>query len=144
MQGIGVIVGEVLSMGLLFRITANFEPWLAFATAGGVGLFFSFLFLIMVKEPTLREKVKVDFTAGLLTPMTPSRRVDPMAFEDETDRAISDEEFAKLSFCSKIGTLTRQVCTACAVNKTIPICFIGCSITKLYNILFSNFWLLFI
>ncbi len=57
MQGIGVIVGEVLSMGILFRITANFEPWLAFATAGGVGLFFSFLFLILVKEPTLREKV---------------------------------------------------------------------------------------
>ncbi len=78
MQGIGVIVGEVLSMGLLFRITANFEAWLAFATAGGVGLFFSFLFLIMVKEPTLREKVKIDFNAGLLTPMTPSKRVDPV------------------------------------------------------------------
>ena len=26
----------------------------------------------------------------------------------------------------------------------IPTCFIGCSITKLYNILFSTFWLLYI
>ncbi len=26
----------------------------------------------------------------------------------------------------------------------ILVCFIGCSITKIYNILFSTFWLLFI
>lgn len=26
----------------------------------------------------------------------------------------------------------------------IPVCFLACSITKLFNILFSTFWLLFI
>jgi len=40
--------------------------------------------------------------------------------------------------------LSRQVCKACSKNKLIPLCFVGFGITKLYNILFSNFWLLFI
>jgi MFS family permease len=57
MQGIGVVIGEVISMGILFRVTANFEPWLAFATVGAVGLVISFFFLFMVKEPKLRVKV---------------------------------------------------------------------------------------
>jgi uncharacterized membrane protein len=36
------------------------------------------------------------------------------------------------------------VCKASGQNKLIPVCFVGFGITKLYNILFSNFWLLFI
>lgn len=51
MQGCGIVIGEVLSMGILFRVTADFRPWLAFATCGCVGVLFSFFFLIMVKEP---------------------------------------------------------------------------------------------
>ena len=33
---------------------------------------------------------------------------------------------------------------ACKSNKMIPACFVGCGITKLYMILFSTFWLLYI
>jgi MFS family permease len=43
-----------------------------------------------------------------------------------------------------MAILSRQVCQACSKNKLIPVCFVGSGITKLYGILFSNFWLLFI
>jgi hypothetical protein len=51
MMGLGIVIGEVLSMGILFRFTADMEPWLAFTTCGIIGLIFSFFFLFMVKEP---------------------------------------------------------------------------------------------
>lgn len=75
MVAIGIVLGEVLSMGILFRLTANFAPWLAFATCGSVGLFFSFFFLFMVKEPKLRnnskKEAKVVMTDALMSPFTP-------------------------------------------------------------------------
>jgi len=66
MQGLGIVIGEVISMGGLFRLTANFKPWLAFATCGGVGLVFSFLFLIMVKEPKLRATVETNIANAII------------------------------------------------------------------------------
>jgi hypothetical protein len=38
-------------MGLLFRLTVGLNPVYGFAIAGGLGLFFSFCFLLIVKEP---------------------------------------------------------------------------------------------
>jgi MFS family permease len=58
MQGVGLVIGEVITMGLLFRLTAEMKPWLSFAIVGGIGLFFSFFFLFIVKEPKLRGPVK--------------------------------------------------------------------------------------
>ena len=49
--GLGYIVGEVLSMGVLFKATASFNPPLAFGTTAIVGALFSLFFLIFVKEP---------------------------------------------------------------------------------------------
>lgn len=51
MQGIGLVVGEVLSMGVLFRFTSKMSPVYSFAIAGGIGLVLSFCFLFMVREP---------------------------------------------------------------------------------------------
>ena len=64
--------------------------------------------------------------------------------ETITSNEISDEGFQKLSFCKKIGLLSKQLCKACGKNKTLIVCFVGSSVTKLYSVLFSNFWLLFI
>jgi len=58
MQGIGLVIGEVISMGVLFRLTVDLNPVYGFAIAGGLGLFFSFCFLFMVKEPQLRSNNK--------------------------------------------------------------------------------------
>lgn len=55
MQGLGLIFGEVISMGVLFRLTANMDPTYGFAIAAGVGLLFSFILLFIVKEPQLRS-----------------------------------------------------------------------------------------
>jgi len=67
MQGIGLVVGEVLSMGVLFRLTVNMSPYYGFAIAGGIGLFFSFFFLFIVKEPQLRESLKPRFARAMNT-----------------------------------------------------------------------------
>ena len=78
MTAIGVVLGEVISMGILFRLTSDMQPWLAFATCGGVGLIFSFCFLFMITEPQLRggqkkQETAVVLTADLMSPFTPSR-----------------------------------------------------------------------
>jgi hypothetical protein len=57
---------------------------------------------------------------------------------------MSEEEFKKLSLCNKVKVLSSQVLVASKENAQIPLCFFAASITKLYNILFSTFWLLFI
>ena len=51
MMGLGVVVGEVLSMGVLFRFTSDISPYYSFAIAGSIGLIFSFALMLMVKEP---------------------------------------------------------------------------------------------
>ena len=57
---------------------------------------------------------------------------------------MSEAMFAELSFKTKIRKLTKQACRSISKNKVIIVCFVGCGITKLYAILFSTFWLLFI
>lgn len=95
----------------------------------------------------------------MMTPLTPSRnkRIELPLDEDSPpsfgsmrppttpkSQDMNEEVFKKLPFCKKFKVLTRQVCKACSDNKILPICFVGCGVTKLYNILFSTFWLLFI
>ena len=52
--GIGYILGEVLSMGILFRVTAGMSHYIAFSVASVVGAIFSTFFLCLVKEPDLK------------------------------------------------------------------------------------------
>lgn len=49
----GVIVGEVLSMGVLFRLTADMDEKSAFAVCGGVGVTFSIILFFMISEPEI-------------------------------------------------------------------------------------------
>lgn len=67
MQGIGLVIGEVISMGVLFRLTVDMDPVYGFAIAGGLGLFFSFCFLFIVKEPQLRKSLKPSLSKALAT-----------------------------------------------------------------------------
>lgn len=54
--GIGYVLGEVLSMGVLFNVTKDMSPYFAFLTVACSGAFCSSLFLCFVKEPRLRTK----------------------------------------------------------------------------------------
>lgn len=56
LAGIGVVVGEVLCLGVLFRLTANLSPEVSFAFAGATGIFFSLVLFFMIKEPNLKDK----------------------------------------------------------------------------------------
>jgi MFS family permease len=58
---LGFVSGEVLSMGVLFTLTKDMNPYWAFATAAGVSLVVTFMFLCIVKEPKLRNKNKQVF-----------------------------------------------------------------------------------
>ena len=56
--GLGFIVGEVLSMAVLFKVTKNLEPPMAFGIVAIVGAVFSCLFLFLVTEPKLRHSAQ--------------------------------------------------------------------------------------
>jgi len=56
--GLGFVIGEVLSMGVLFNITKHFTPEYAFLTAAATGTVFSVGFIFLVKEPQLRHSAK--------------------------------------------------------------------------------------
>lgn len=56
MIGIGIVLGEVFSMGVLFRITAKMSPEKSFGLCAAIGLVFSFFFLFVVKEPQIHAK----------------------------------------------------------------------------------------
>ena len=63
--GLGFVIGEVLSMGILFNVTSSLDAGWAFLTVAGVGLGFSSAFLCLVKEPQLRQKSTVTDTSEL-------------------------------------------------------------------------------
>jgi MFS family permease len=155
MVGLGVLIGDVISMGVLFRVTAHMQPEISFAICGGVGVFFSLFLICMIKEPQLREPTKIEFQNALLQPTTPMQ-VKKIEFDEpevkvyqpiptpKSSKNLPEDVFKQLSVRQKMKILTRQLCEACSEQKVIPVCFLGSAISKLYNILFSTFWLLFI
>lgn len=56
LAGIGVVFGEVLCLGVLFRLTASMNPRAAFAWAGVSGLLLTIILFFMIKEPDLKVK----------------------------------------------------------------------------------------
>jgi hypothetical protein len=53
--GLGIVIGEILCMGVLFRITKTMDPKYAFGLAGLSGVLLTFLLLFMIKEPAPEE-----------------------------------------------------------------------------------------
>ena len=53
LNGIGFVIGEVFSMGVLFNLTKSMDYRDAFKIASGIILFFSLFFLISVKDPDM-------------------------------------------------------------------------------------------
>ena len=56
--GIGFIIGEILSMGVLFNITKNMTPNSAFLTVAIIGNVLALVFLFVIREPLLRSREK--------------------------------------------------------------------------------------
>lgn len=51
MTGIGVVLGELLCLGVLFRITIEADPTTSFAIAGATGALLTTFLLFMIREP---------------------------------------------------------------------------------------------
>lgn len=58
-SGVGLVFGEVLSMGILFNLTKNMSFYSAFAIAALLILMFSILFLFIIKDPDF-EMIRTD------------------------------------------------------------------------------------
>jgi sugar phosphate permease len=56
LYGLGVVIGEVIAMGLFFNLTKNWNAFNSFGLVGAVGVFFAICFVLMVKEPQLRNE----------------------------------------------------------------------------------------
>lgn len=53
LNGVGIVVGEVFSMGILFNLTKSMKFVDAFKVAGGLLCAFSIFFLLFVKDPKI-------------------------------------------------------------------------------------------
>ena len=58
--------------------------------------------------------------------------------------SISEQEFDKLPFCKKLGKINKQLYEACKKNKIFPILFMASFVTRLYYVMFSVFWILYL
>ena len=71
--GVGFVIGEILSMGILFRITEDMTPKNAFLTVALVGFTLSIFLLLMIKEPLLRKKESGNSTESQVNEITDLR-----------------------------------------------------------------------
>ena len=53
--GVGIVLGEVFSMGILFNLTKSMNYYDAFAIAAGLIFMFSMFFLVALKEPDMEN-----------------------------------------------------------------------------------------
>jgi len=53
LSGIGLVMGEVFSMGVLFNLTKSMNFYDAFKVASSVLLFFIIIFLFIIREPSI-------------------------------------------------------------------------------------------
>jgi hypothetical protein len=49
------VIGELISMGILFRVTTDMSAYWAFALVAGIGSLFAFILMFFITEPQLRK-----------------------------------------------------------------------------------------
>lgn len=108
-NGVGAIMGEVLSMGVLFRITANMNEKMAFGTAGATCLVFSCIIGLMVTEysPAAALKRQTTDTTSINEESPPAE--EEVLTEQEEQDLKEQEEFKALDLCSKVKWLTVEL-----------------------------------
>ena len=56
LTGLGVILGELICLGVLFRITIELDPTTSFVTAGATGIALTTILVFMIREPEKNVK----------------------------------------------------------------------------------------
>ena len=121
--GIGFIIGEILSMAVLFNITKHMTPQAGFLTVAIIGNVIALSFLFIVKEPVLRkaenEISREEAREQNIRRMSTVNRQDISQIstgESSSETGPSDpvpstgyteEAFKSLSFFAKMGVLTK-------------------------------------
>ena len=126
--GFAFLVGEILSMGVLFNVTKSMSAEVGFSLVAIVGSGLSTIFLCLIKEPQLRNKANEN---GQDTPqidsvdaeedmpprcttedgLTSSAEMLTVSLQNESsgpsERSISEEEFKRLPFKGKLREVNR-------------------------------------
>jgi len=160
--GVGYMLGEVLSMGVLFNVTKDMTPNKAFLIVAIIGNVFALIFLFIVREPLLRKREK-DISReeaaeqhirrlstvnrqdiSQIPTGEHSEEPDQRAQPPDDEEGFTDEAFKTLTGFRKFIFLAKLLSKAVREKKVIPITWCISMVTKIYSILFSTFWLLFI
>lgn len=56
MTGLGVVLGELICLGVLFRLTIELDPTASFIFAGATGFVLTTVLVFMIKEPERNVK----------------------------------------------------------------------------------------
>lgn len=156
--GVGFIIGEILSMGILFNITKEMSPNDAFMTVAIIGNVIAFGFLFIVREPLLRKREKdisreeareqnIRRLSTVNRPdisQIPTDEHEPIEASEPEEKGFTDEAFKSLGACRKFLFLAKLLSKAVREKKVIPVTWCISMVTKTYSILFSTFWLLYI
>lgn len=73
LTGVGLVVGEVFSMGVLFKYTMSMSYKNAFLIAGSFVIFLSFVFFIIIKDPCM-ERIREEIPRRASAVEFPSRK----------------------------------------------------------------------
>ena len=90
-----------------------------------------------------------DASANVLSEEKPAADADGDSSDEEESKlgvpvVLSEADFKKLSFCSKLGYINRLLFTMCKRNKIFPVLFLASMVTRLYYVMFSTFWILYL
>lgn len=110
----GLVVGDLISFGVLMNITKKMSPELGFMFVAAFVFCLGTLLMKLIKEP----QIKID-----------------------DKRSIS---FHRMKLIEKLQTLTSEVIHESRTNVIIPLCYAGVFVIKLVLILFNTFIVLWI
>lgn len=154
LAGVGIVLGEVFSMGILFNLTKSMSYYDAFAIASGLIFAFTIFFMFSLKEPDLEvirdnQSSKHQLLFNIQPPMSDRKRslsvdhptVNRLELNPHQNQSAT---FKEKSFLTKVKELTFIVYQEMVLNPVLFMCIVGGTITKLISVLFSTYLILWI
>lgn len=127
LTGLGVILGEMICLGVLFKITIEFDPTISFAIAGVSGIVFTTFLMFMIKEPDGKIKKRVvkkgevadydQFDQEITERTTDSQK----AVKEENK---TDNTFENFTVSEKVIYLANLLYTSCKNDSAIVVCLL--------------------
>ena len=171
LAGVGLVLGEVFSMGVLFNLTKSMSYADAFTLASVIIALFSLFFLLTVKDPNLEAIRNRENARHSVLAIKKKRRVtshhagkfDPLSMKSDpkpdpqshgpasVPKSHSsyvmidpDLKFEKLPATEKVAELTTIVIQELNERPVLTLYIIGASITRIIAVLFSTYLILWI